>query len=259
MEKTLFDTLIDSFGHIYVLTMSNRKERRELMMHQFNALNIPLPDTDSRIRWFYGTPFPYNSIIADAFNRSKKGRFTKPNEYDCSRNHYSMIKICYDLGYERVLIFEDDVLFLKDINIWNDYLKNIPEDFDIIQGSGFTADKRIQEYISNANSKKQYWFKHKNVGLWNTAFYALSRRGMEFYLTFMENVSFWVADGPIYKAPLSENLINTYASAIPLTIQADKNIISSDIRDGKNDTIDYNNQNEYEKNINLNDYFSPKF
>jgi hypothetical protein len=113
--------------------------------------------------------------------------------------------------------------------------------------------KSADEYVGS----DAYWFKHKKVGLWNASFYALSRKGMEFYLTFMDKICFWVADGPLYKAPLSDNLINTYASRIPLTIQADKAVVLSDIRTAENDKIDYNNENEYERDVRLEDYFSP--
>ena len=78
---------------------------------------------------------------------------------------------------------------------------------------------------------------------------------MEYFLAFMDGVSFWVADGPLYKAPLNDKIINVYLSNIPLVIQADKNAMPSDIRDKQSDTIDYNNQNLYESDIDLNDYF----
>lgn len=163
------------------------------------------------------------------------------------------------MGWERVLVIEDDVLFLKDVDTWMVYLGNIPTDFDVLQGGGFTVDKRIHDYMLAADNivgSDAYWFKHKHVGLWNASFYALSRKGMEFYLTFMDQIRFWVADGPLYKAPLSDTLINTYASRIPLTVQASKETVASDIRNSENDKIDYDNQNEYERDVDLNDYFS---
>lgn len=254
MNNQLFNTLTDTFGHVYVLTMSNRPDRRDMMERQFLKMGIPIPDSDPRIRYFYGTPFPHNDIIAQAFNTSKRGRFTKANEYDCARNHYAIIRTCYDLGYDRCLVVEDDVLFLRNADVLINYIKNVPQDFDILQGGGFTTDKRILQYMQT----QDLWFRHKHVGLWNASFYALSRRGMEFYLTFMDKMLFWVADGPLYKAPLSEGVINTYASQIPLTIQADKNVVASDIRTAANDTIDYNNENEYERNVNVTDYYSPE-
>lgn len=252
-EETLLELLMQKFDRIYVLNLVNRRDRRELIERQLWELGLPQPDMTPFIRYHYATPFPYNGIIADAFNRSGRGRFTKANEYDCSRNHYSIVKICYELGLKHVLIIEDDVLLLKDPGWWADYLNAMPEDYDICQGGGFTTDPRIREYRDA--DKDAAWFKHKKVGLWNASFYALSRRGMEFYLTYMDGIKFWVADGPLYKAPLSDTLINTYASHEPMAIQADKRVIASDIRDETNDRIDYANDNVYEQDIDMDNYF----
>lgn len=250
---TLLTTLKKRFDRIYVLTMSNRQDRRNLMESQFKQLGLPLPDETPYIRYYFGTPFPHNGIICDAFNRSRKGRFTKPNEYDCSRNHYSINRISYDLGLDHILVLEDDVLLLNSPELLSEYIESIPEDFDIIQGGGFTVAQDICKLMKESECK---WFKHKHIGLWNASFYGMSRRGMEFYRVFMDEISFWVADGPLFKAPLSDNVINTYASTVPLAVQADKDEILSDIRDKSNDSIDYNNQNMYERDIDLKNYFS---
>ena len=251
-KRLLFEQLVAKFDKIYILTMSNRPDRRELIYKQFEKLGLPLPDDTNFIRYYYGTPFPYNNILAKAMNDSKRGKFSKPNEFDCSRNHYAMIRICYDLGFEHCLVLEDDVLLLNDAKTLYEYFLEIPANYDILQFGGFTSDEAINKFISKHEEK---WVKHKPVGVWNTSGYALSRRGMEFYLTFMDKIAFWVADGPLYKAPLSDKIINTYLSDIPLVIQADKNVIASDIRTKNNDTIDYNNDNQYEKEIDLNNYF----
>lgn len=247
----LFETLTQAFDQIYILTLSNRKDRRALIERQLLEMGFPQPDCDARIRYWYATPFPFNGLIANAFNKSGCGKFTKANEYDCARNHYSIIKTAYDIGLEHVLVLEDDILFLKDTELFSDFIKTMPDDYDICQMGGFTANPGILKYILN----DKRWFKHKDVGLWNSSAYALSRRGMEFYLTYMDKIKFWVADGPFYKAPLSEHIINTYASNVPLVIQADKNKVASDIRDESNDNIDYNNENMYEKYVRLEDYF----
>lgn len=252
---SLLSTLQKHFAQVYILTLSHRKDRQEIITSQFPSLGLPEPDTTPFIRWFYATSFPHNDIIANAFNASRKGRFTKPAEYDCARNHYSMIKICRDIFPEdvHILILEDDILFCKDSQLLISYIENLPEDYDIAQFGGFTADPRISQYTSNAST---HWVKHKHVGIWTTSAYALSRKGMEFYLTFMDKICFWVADGPLYKAPLSDTLINTYVAREPLVIQASKHAVSSDIRTEENDTIDYDNQNMYEKDIDLENFFS---
>lgn len=200
----------------------------------------------------FATAFPYNDIIMDVFNRTGKGRFTKANEYDCARNHYGIIKEAYDRGFENVLIIEDDLQFLNNEALWDEALNNIPDDFDIIQFGGFTVDPRIKKYLTKTNVK---YVKHPDVGMWNCSMYALSRKGMEYYIAFM-NKLFWVADGPLYKAPINGKIVNTYMTSIPMVIQADKHIVSSDIRNDKNDTIDYNNENLYESLINKSDFFA---
>lgn len=252
---SLLSILQKHFAQVYILTLSHRKDRQELIAKQLTSLGLPQPDTTPYIRWFYATSFPHNDIIANAFNSSRKGRFTKPAEYDCARNHYSIVKISRDTLSltDYVLILEDDILFCKDPELLISYIENLPQDYDIAQFGGFTADSRISQYIQNATT---HWVKHKHVGLWNCSAYALSRKGMEFYLTFMDKILFWVADGPLYKAPLSDTLINTYVSREPLVIQASKHIVQSDIRTLENDTIDYDNQNMYEKDINLENFFS---
>ena len=255
MAKKLIDTLREKFRIIYVLSLTERRDRRELVEKQFEVLGLPKPDETPFIRYYYATLFPFNGLIANAFNASGKGRFTKANEYDCARNHYGIVKICRDLFPEdsHALVLEDDILFREDPNEIIEYLEALPEDYDIAQFGGFTTDPRIHSYIEGTQDK---WVKHRNVGLWNCSGYALSHRGMDFYLTFMEKIKFWVADGPLFKAPLSDKLVNTYVSREPIVIQVSKKLVSSDIRNQDNDTIDYDNQNEYEKNISLKDFFS---
>lgn len=253
MKEDLFFLLTQAFDRIFILTLSNRPDRRAMLERQLRELGLPQPDCDARLRYWYATPFPFNGLIADAFNKSGKGQFTKPNEYDCSRNHYAIIRTCHDLGYSHVLILEDDILLYRDRKLLCDYISSIPEDYDICQMGGFTTDNNIIKYVANDAYR---WFKHPDVGLWNASAYALSRRGMEFYLTFMDRIRFWVADGPLYKAPLNDRIINTYASDVPLAIQADKRQVASDIRDESNDSIDYSTQNMYEKFIKPENYFS---
>lgn len=248
-KSRLYRLLASKFDKVYILSLVNRKDRRKRLNEQLTHFGIS-PDDGSLVDWFYGTIFPYNGLIASAFNIQKAGRFTKANEYDCARNHYSIVKICHELGYEHCLIMEDDILFLKDENKIAEYIESLPVDYDVAQFGGFTVDPKIDKYLTG-NDK---WFKHKDVGVWNADMYALSRRGMEFYIAFMDTL-FWVADGPLYKAPINEKLVNAYLSNIPIVIQADKNLDPSDIRNSENDSINYENDNRYEKNIDKKDYF----
>ena len=246
------EILKEKFELCYVLNLSDRKDRRDNMELQFKQMGLDDIETSTWLRYHYTTKFPYNALIAEAFNKSQMGRFTKANEYDCARSHYSMVKECYDRGFKHILIMEDDIKFLKDNQTFCNYLNNIPNDYDLLQFGGFTTDPNAKSILQK--SDKSYWITHNKIPVWNASMYALSRRGMEFYIAFM-NKFFWVADGPLYKAPLNHSLIKSYISTIPLVIQADKKESSSDIRNEKNDKIDYNTQNVYESEVVRSDYF----
>ena len=251
MGSEFYATLSENFAISKILTLSNRKDRRDFIEKQLDTLGLPL---GSFLTYHYTTPFPYNPLISNAFNSSGKGRFTKPNEYDCARSHYSIIKTCYDLGYNNCLILEDDIRFLKDTKEFIYFINKIPNDYDVLQFGGFTTDRNAIE-ILNKYDNGEYWVKHPNIYLWNASMYALSRKGMLYYIEFM-NKFFTVADMPLYKAPLNYKIINAYISTKPLVIQADKNIISSDIRSKENDNIDYNTMNVYESRVKQEDYLN---
>ena len=234
----------------YILTMSNRHDRHNFIKESLTKIGwCP----DGWINFYYATPFPFNDIISYALTISGKGKFTKPNEYDCSRNHYAMIKIAYDLGYEHILILEDDIMFYNNRQILKEYIKNIPDDFDVIQFGGFSADPVVYDTLDQLRKKGQLWYHNTDLKLWNCSMYMLSRKGMEYYIKFMDEL-FWVADGPLYMSPKNNKILKTYIPTIPIVIQEDKNILTSDIRNNENDTIDYNNQNMYERGINKEDY-----
>jgi GR25 family glycosyltransferase involved in LPS biosynthesis len=203
----------------------------------------------------YGSEFPYNQLIMDTFNRAfhPKRCFTKPNEFDCARNHYNIVKTAYNLGCNYLLVLEDDICFIKNTDILYNAIMQLPEDYDVLQFGGFTADPRASTILDEYPNK--LWIKHPRIFVWNASMYALSRRGMEYYIKFMDKF-FTVADMPLYFAPNNERLINSYITTIPIVIQADKNDVPSDIRSKETDKIDYNTMNVYESRISRSDYFT---
>lgn len=247
----VYKKLKEKFGHIVLLTMSNRKDRQTAIFDQLK--NLGGGGNDEAFRIQYATTFPYNDLIMNSFNESERGKLNHPNEYDCARNHYTIIKTAYDLGYEHILVMEDDIRFLKDANIFNMYIKKIPNDYDILRFGAFTLEPYIEKYLLG----DEFWFKHKDALVWNTSMYALSRRGMIYYLACMDTL-LSMADVPLYVAPLQEGIINTYLCKTPLVIQAGNKDIHSDIIDDTNDPIDYYKENVYEKYTNKDDYFEYK-
>ncbi len=249
---TVFDKLKGRFDHIVVLTLSNRPDRQQSIMQQLKY--IGMVDV-SDVEFWYATPFPYNGLICEAFNaKYGKQMFDFPNEFDCARNHYGIVRKAFDLDYKNVLIMEDDIAFLKDSDKFISYIDAIPDDFDILQFDAYNSkqEPQIMELLQNNSDK---WYKHDKIKMWNADCYALSRKGMEYYLAYMD-ICFSKADQPLYFAPINLKCkINTYCCNPLLAVQ--KRIsLGSNIRTDKENYLE-NFCNCLEFNIDKeNDYFN---
>lgn len=247
--------LADKFDQIYCLNLSHRHDRRKTMTKQFDYLGL---SSASNMDWRFSTSHPFSDISAQVFNVTRKGLFKLPNEVNCAREHYSMVKMAYDFGYSNVLIMEDDILFLKDPDIFEHTLDSIPEDWDILQFGGFVLnlkDKERKKNLENFESlrkKNPYGGWISGYKAWNCSMYALSRKGMEYYMASQEKF-YTVADNPLYYASLNKNIVNAYLSIFPIVIQDWTSENPSDIR--PQESNDYNSSiNLYEKDIDKNNY-----
>ena len=238
--------LADRFDKIFVLTMSSRRDRQTGIFNMLKSIGYD-PENISHLRKLetvYATPWPYNEVITYYMNRAFSRKcFTKPNEYDCTRNHYGIIRRSLDLGYEKILVIEDDVRFLKPEYL-SKMIEGIPENFDIVRFNGFTASQSAFNFIVCYNQGVSY-IKNPATNLWTTGCYGLSRKGMEYYIHYI-NERLAVADYPFYAVPES---LDYYVATLPVAIQADKDEVPSDIRSKETDRIDYNRENCYEAKI----------
>lgn len=250
---TIFDKLCAKFEHIYMLTLASRKDRHIFMNKQLQKIGYD-PNNINHLKKFtiiYTSHWRYNKDIIAALNRGcAQGPqlFTKPNEYDCTRNHYNIIDTGYELGYDNILVMEDDIAILEPEKL-EAMIDNMPESYDLCQLSGFTTDPRAKQF--HAKYFNGEFYTKATFGIWCTAMYAMSRVGMQWYLTF-QNTRLSVADMPLYYHPE-----DTYVACIPWAIQMDKNVMPSDIRNSDNDHIDYNKQNMYEIQLNKDWYGVP--
>jgi GR25 family glycosyltransferase involved in LPS biosynthesis len=239
--------------------MSNRPDRRERILYQLKYIGYDENNIDhiKKLSFIYATKFPYNELITDAFNKHVGyERLHYPNEFDCTRNHYSIVKQSLDLGYNKILVIEDDVCLL-DTEYFIDIITNIPDDFDILQMCGFSQDINVEKYYKLYNDNNIKFIKNPAItGLWNAGFYMLSKQGMKYYISFI-NQRFGAADTPFFVLPTIKHNLNYYITSIPLAIQNHSKSLS-DIRPLDHDvqyglTVDYN-INYYESQIDKSRY-----
>ena len=209
------------FDKVVLLNLAENKNRKDFMFQQFKEFGC-----EDEITMHTATLHPHCDIIINAFNALGKGKFTRPNEFNCSREHYSIVKQAYLEGCNTLLVIEDDVCFLKDKDKIIEYLNHIPNDYDILRMSCVTPYKETVNLLKN---NKDYWLIHDDTPMWATAMYALNRRGMKYYIMCQDQY-YQVADMPLYLTGTNKKIVKSYLSRIPLGIQEDVKILESDIR-----------------------------
>lgn len=185
---------------------------------------------------------PYSDIMANAMILSGKSRYiSNKNELNLVREFYTIIKTSYYKGYNNICIFEDDFSLINE-EYFNQFMINIPNDFDIIQLSYLLVEKNIHN-INYLLSNNILWIE-KNNGGWSNNGIILSRNGMKYFIDFIDN-EFVAADIPMHESKnkdmyygrinQSRNL-NHYISSIPLVFV-----------DGYDSTVQNNTKDEIYK------------
>lgn len=108
------------FDKIYCINFLESPERRAFMKMQFDALGLDVTFFNA-INFKRILEKPYGSSIKDF------------PVFGCAISHYSIIKEAQLLGYNKILILEDDLCFLKDAAILEHYFNNLPDDWDCIK------------------------------------------------------------------------------------------------------------------------------
>ena len=105
----------DVFGHIYCLHYLPATDRYQKMKDELKYVGID--DESDYFSWVYDYPSPMLDIV-DNDKRLNMDTALKSSSRDygkrVSMKHYQIAKEAYSLGYERILILEDDIKFHRD-------------------------------------------------------------------------------------------------------------------------------------------------
>ena len=140
------------FDKIYVLSLITNKERQKFITYQFNQLGLDF-------EFVYGIDFYNFKNIEwpDVLKYTEWHGGGTSEDFGCTMTHYQAVMQAYYLGYNNVLIFEDDVCLNKDISVFEDMLNNIPENIDFIDYDPrlcFQEDQQqLIECINNSNER----------------------------------------------------------------------------------------------------------
>ena len=243
------------FDKIYVLSLITNKDRQEFIKYQFNKLGL-------NFEFIYGTDF-YNFKNIDWIKSQPDNLYylLSSRDFGCTLTHYQAVLQAYHLGYNNVLIFEDDVCLNKDVNLLEDMFNNIPEKADFITYDPRTNKKNILYQIINniIKYKNNRYFKCNLDTFGAAAFAIMNRKTMKIYLDTQHNI-FKMSDHVNYFYDnININTLKKYASSKCIFI--DQITHSRDIKDINNiieEELDgYDNLYSLLDNFNRDDFFKP--
>lgn len=199
-----------SFDKIYVLHLATDTFRYKTLTYQFEQLGL-----DYEIWWTSKRPFS-TDIALKCFGDTIRTEFydgysqdVYGNVFNCTFEHYSIIKQAFERGFENILICEDDINFKANIKDYIEYVfNNLPENYSLIKYYCTDLnDRQFYQHFSRIDSNNPGWFR-------STLCYALSRDGMQQYIDIVEN-NFCAAD-VIFKYFDTTNVYLTKAICKPL-------------------------------------------
>ena len=178
------------FYKAYVLTLPSFKDRSIFINNQLNDLEIDY-------QFIFGTDF--GNINTDA--QGKEIQY--PNLYDynykstsrdfsCAITHYNAVYQAYEFGFDKVLIMEDDICFIKNKKLIESVFNSIPEDADFVtydprfwEDSDFIKFKDKLKYNKNSDYIKD---NNEYIFMFGGLLYAImNRKTMEIYLNSQRN------------------------------------------------------------------------
>jgi len=144
------------FSHIFVISGCSNFERRNWMNQELSRINL------SNFKYWYN--FNDNQLLDYS-----KNTYLIEKHQRVRYAHYSLIKTCYQLGYDNILIMEDDICFLNDLG-------KIKEQLEIFNKLKNDVDIYLFDY-----------YNHNNLEYYYADCYYLNRKGMKYLIYMLEN------------------------------------------------------------------------
>lgn len=174
----------DRFDCKVVLGFTGLQERIPLLKAELERIGMPGAVVD------WNVPNPYETFNFPFKNyKCSKWLLDHKAHMSTTLGHYRIVREALDLGQEHILVMEDDVRFLNDIDLLNDIVASLPDDYDLALFDHFCPGKV-------SGSKEYYEALGRSVksGHWgvmpdcrSAGCYALSRRGMDHFIRILQS------------------------------------------------------------------------
>ena len=166
------------FDEVYLVSLAERQDRYEKCRKAIDYLGWDVKD-------FRVVKHPFSDFIVKTLGPDLAGigcNVNNGNILNCTREQYTLVKSAYLRGVETIAIIEDDAQFFKDPAIWEEYLKNIPKDWDILRFNMLRGPETDRVIEANPD-KESLWLRQpmQNI-VFGAGFYAVNRKGMKYLI-----------------------------------------------------------------------------
>lgn len=223
--------------HIYCINYI-KNNRKPIIQKEFDFIGINYNDSN-----IFSWEYDYDDNVYDLrqkyeIERDKNKYYQNKFEYypydlrfetfKLSLRNYSIMKKSLDLGYNKIMVFEDDIVFLKDIN----YIKHILDNQDfncdiLLLGPSARFSRLFNDDIHDVYAENVYNFYDYYVTNRNTHYFDLycagcniySRDAMKAYIYIIENICCMSPDLYFYYEQYHEKNIKIHSTIYPICCQ----------------------------------------
>lgn len=224
------------FDHIYCLhclDYADRKPELDVELERVGILNSGI------FEYYYSTKSPLLDYMRKAMREAGCASFVTEIDahFYCTYEHYRILKDALLRGFERVLIIEDDVRFLKDLTKLQTLIESTP-DVDYVNYFTHTIDP--SRYLSYSRHGSWYFPGPTDAAL-GAVCYALSHKAIEQFVANQE--SYFCNSDLINREGLTSALAITPACIVELFRNAtslSQNTLYAELQNIGLDISDYN-------------------
>lgn len=227
--------------HIYVVDFTKTTNNRVIMTKELKRLGMY--DIDL-LTIFSNISTPFYKELYKHFNTNDSLDKCYAYNFDCTMAHYFCIKQAYELGYDHIMVLENDMCFLKNKQYIKNILESCYESYD--RFDTFVLDNNIpltnifslnySDYVEDLQNFNTVFLCNEG-GLRSAGCNIYNRKAMTQIIQYYENFNFVIID--VYE---TNNNSNKVAYSFPtIGIQQKKILIyEDDIRNlYTNSNLDY--------------------
>lgn len=167
------------------MSLADYTDRRDNIKLELNRIGIDIHSDlfEWKItvkNWLYKYIYENKDFKTPDYWRSEIGNM------NCTIGHYEIAKESLACGYNKILIIEDDAVFLKDVKLLHNIVKNTPHHDVCIYGGNPRVDykERYKEKCANASDG---YYKYDDIVLLGTDCYSINHDYMKYMVTQQEN------------------------------------------------------------------------